>query len=276
MIAANATVGRQGRVDLNSHGLYYELHGPEDGPIVVLLHTGLGSVEDWSAQVTPLTAAGCRVLVYDRWGYGRSDERPGFCPPDFRDDLTDLGTLLDQLGLGRVALVGHSDGGTIALQFAARYPQRVALLVTVAAHIYAEPGTERHIIALRRAYEQKETLRAAFAHRHGEKSEALTKAWFAGWFHPRNRNWHIGKELSNIRCPALVVQGTQDESATPQHARDIATAIQGAELQLVPGVAHMLPQEIPGEFNQRLLTFLKKHLKEMNLGNHHVQQSLDC
>ena len=62
--------------------------------------------------------------------------------------------------------------------------------------------------------------------------------------------------INQIACPTLIVQGLDDEHATAQHARDIAAAIPGAELWLVPGAGHMLPQDFPEEFNQRMLKFL--------------------
>ena len=71
------------------------------------------------------------------------------------------------------------------------------------------------------------------------------------------RGWDIRETLRRIQCSTLVVQGMEDEHATPQHAIDLAQAIPGAELWLVPGAAHMLPQEEPHAFNERLLEFVK-------------------
>jgi pimeloyl-ACP methyl ester carboxylesterase len=62
--------------------------------------------------------------------------------------------------------------------------------------------------------------------------------------------------LPQITCPTLVIQGEADEHATPQHARDIAKHIPGATLWLVPDGAHMLPQDVPDLFNNKLLEFL--------------------
>ncbi|RPI32007.1 MAG: alpha/beta fold hydrolase [Chloroflexota bacterium] len=84
----------------------------------------------------------------------------------------------------------------------------------------------------------------------------MFSGWFEGWRRKPNLEWDIRPQLGMITCPALVVQGEQDEYATPQHAADIAAAIPGASLWLVPGGRHMLPQELSGEFNDRLLTFL--------------------
>jgi pimeloyl-ACP methyl ester carboxylesterase len=63
--------------------------------------------------------------------------------------------------------------------------------------------------------------------------------------------------LEKIACPTLVVQGMEDEHATPQHARDIAAGIPGAELWLDPGTAHMLPQERAEVFNRKVVEFLR-------------------
>ena len=70
-------------------------------------------------------------------------------------------------------------------------------------------------------------------------------------------SWDIRPIIKQIRCPALIVQGEADEHATLQHAEDIAAEIPGAELWLIPGAGHMVPQENAELFNSRLLQFLK-------------------
>ena len=62
------------------HELYLEVHGREADQELVLLHHGIGSVNAWEGQISPWVAAGFRVVVYDRWGYGRSGARPDFSP----------------------------------------------------------------------------------------------------------------------------------------------------------------------------------------------------
>ena len=132
---------------INGHNLNVERNGPENRPCVVLLHHGLGSVKAWRGQMSALVDAGYHVIAYDRWGYGGSDGRPGLDLPTFTTDIDDLHILLEQLGIRRAALVGHSDGGTIALYYAAQYPDEVTCLVTVAAHIYVEARMEPGILA---------------------------------------------------------------------------------------------------------------------------------
>lgn len=243
---------------INEHELHVEVSGPEDGLPVVLLHHGLGSTRAWKAQTSAFAAAGWRAIAYDRWGYGLSEARPAFSMPFFNDDLDDLARLLDLLRLEQVSLVGHSDGGTIALYFASQRHDRVRSLVSIAAHIYYEPRMELGIEGVRLSYEHDALFREGLARVHGEKSEAVFWGWYNGWRKPEHTKWDIRPALRQIESPALIIQGKEDEHATPQHALDIASAISGAELWLVPGVKHMLPQGIPEAFNQRVLGFLEQ------------------
>ena len=239
------------------HSLYCESYGQAGNPAVVLLHHGLGSLESWSEQVAPLVSAGYYVIAYDRWGYGRSDPRGERISPTFETDREDLRALLFALSLDRVILVGHSDGGTIALYHAAGDPAQVARLVVVAAHVYIEPRMEAGIEGVRSAYEDRPGFREGLRRLHGDNAQAVFDNWFYGWRRSENLSWDMRPELARIACPALVVQGMEDEHARPQHARDLAAAIPNAELWLVEGADHMLPQNTPQAFNRRLLDFLE-------------------
>jgi len=102
-------------------------------PTIVFLHEGLGSVSLWRdfpARVR--IASGCGTLVYSRWGYGRSDARAGVWPSSFMHDeaIDTLPEALAAAGIERPILFGHSDGGSIALIFAARYPGAVRAVIT--------------------------------------------------------------------------------------------------------------------------------------------------
>ncbi len=244
------------------HSLNVEESGPQEGPAVVLLHHGLGSVRAWKEQIPALEGAGFRVLAYDRWGYGKSGSRQKISIPGFEEDLADLKDLLDSRGIHRASLVGHSDGGTIALYHAALHPEQVACLVVVAAHIYVEAKMEPGIQGVYQVYEQDARFREGLRRAHGEKAEAIFKAWYHGWLDEANLSWDMRPALQNITCPVLVVQGMEDEHATPQHARDLAAAIPGAELWLEPAAKHMLPQEQSQEFNRRVIDFLQRATKK--------------
>jgi pimeloyl-ACP methyl ester carboxylesterase len=248
------------RMLINGHNLYVEQHGPEQGSAVLLLHHGLGSLKAWREQIPALVEAGYHVIAYDRWGYGGSDPRPSLDVPDFHDDLADLEIMLEMLDLDRVALVGHSDGGTIALYMAARNPEWMSCLVTVAAHIYVEPEMQPGILGIKKTFEKDMHFRKGMQFAHGDKFQAVFDHWFDGWYQTKSLTWDMRSLIAQVKCPTLVVQGEQDEHATQQHAKDIASEIDEAELWLVPKARHMLPQEDPGLFNAKLLQFLGAHV----------------
>ncbi len=241
---------------INNHNIHFEIHGPDDAPAVVLLHHGLGSTRAWRKQVPALVEAGYRVLVYDRWGYGGSEARVGLDVPSFETDIADLDVLLATGNVQPVTLIGHSDGGTLALYYAMLYPERVKSLVTVAAHIYLEPKMQPGILSIKQGFEQDERFRQGMQLAHGDKFESVFANWFDSWHKPAALTWDMRPLLGKISCPTFVIQGENDEHATPQHAIDIAENIPGAELWLVENAAHMLPQEMPDKFNQKVLEFL--------------------
>ena len=244
-------------LSLNGHDIYCEDHGSTSHLAVILLHHGLGAVQAWREQVPVLLRDGYRVIVYDRWGYGRSAPRPSLDLPTFTADVADLRALLSHLDISCAALIGHSDGGTLALYYAAQYPEQVACLVTIAAHIYVEPSIPPGVKAVGEQYQHNGRFRQGLRRLHGEQVEQTFHNWYDGWRALEGQAWDMRPLLARITCTALVIQGTQDEHATPQHARDIASAIPGAELLLLERARHMLPQEHAAAFNQRLLQFFE-------------------
>jgi pimeloyl-ACP methyl ester carboxylesterase len=244
------------QVLVNGHQIYVETHGPLRGSPVILLHHGIGAARSWKEQTPILAKAGYRTLVYDRWGHGKSEARPRLGVPYFEEDLDDLDFLLNWFRLQQVVLIGHSDGGKIAMYYAARCPQRLFSLIVVSTHIYVEPKMSPGIQGVLHNFENDYRFREKLRRVHGDKAETLFHLWYEGWTDPRNLSWDMRPILSHISCPTLVIQGIQDEHATPQHARDIAAAIPCAELWLVPEATHMVPQDFPMIFNSKMLEFL--------------------
>lgn len=243
-------------LEINGHTIFVESEGHQDGPAVVLLHHGLGTVRSWKEQIRVLARAGYRVVAYDRWGHGKSAPRDHWSMPHFKEDLADLQAVLVELDLNKAALIGHSDGGKIAMLYAINNPEWVTSLVIVSTHIYIEPKMASGIKTVRNDFEQDRSFQRKMYRVHGEKSEAVFWGWYNGWSEPDIRDWDMRPGINQISCPTLVVQGTEDEHATPQHAQDIAAAIPQAELWLMPGAGHMLPQDFSEEFNRRVLKFL--------------------
>lgn len=152
------------RAGISAHGLRFDLEyrwiepRRRDRPLLVFLHEGLGSVAMWRDFPDRLCAgAACRGLVYSRRGYGQSTPRPPGerWPVDFmhREAGEVLPALLHALDLQeeRPLLFGHSDGGSIALLYAAMYPEKTAGIVVAAPHIFVEDVTLANIEAARAA-----------------------------------------------------------------------------------------------------------------------------
>ena len=124
---------------------------------LVFLHEGLGSAELWRDFPDRVAARlGAPALIYSRFGYGRSDGLAG--PRTIRfmheEALDVLPALLDQLGMARPLLVGHSDGASIALIYAAAAARPVAGLALMAPHVFVEPITVASISSIRDTYRQ--------------------------------------------------------------------------------------------------------------------------
>jgi len=246
---------------INNRELYFETHGDKKGSPVIFLHHGLGSTRAWRGQITDFVNSGYGAIIYDRWGYGRSEPRPRLSVPDFRDDLADLEVILERFGINQVTLIGHSDGGSIALYYAIKRPQMINALVTVAAHIYLEPKMEPGFLGIKQAFQGDSRFREGMRKAHGDQFERTFNNWFDGWHCPEAQEWDMRPLLPIIQCPTLVIQGEEDEHASPQHAVDISRNIPDASLWLISGVKHMVPQEIPGEFNKKVIEFLRNSLK---------------
>lgn len=196
-----------------------EWHGPapERAPTLVLLHEGLGSVAMWKdfpVQLAERTGYG--VLVYSRPGYGRSSPVPLPRPLTYmHDEAYDvLPTVLDQTGVRKTILVGHSDGASIATIYAGgRQDFRVRGLALMAPHFFVEEVSIASIAAAKEAYEHGD-LRARLARHRGDNVDVAFRGWNGAWLDPKFRAWRIDDALAHVRVPMLIIQGKQDQYGT--------------------------------------------------------------
>lgn len=219
-------------------------------PTLVFLHDSLGCIRLWRDFPARLAAAtGCPALVYDRRGYGQSD---AFGPAPrttgyLQAEVPVLCQLLDACQLPQVVLFGHSDGGSIALLAAAHYPGRVAAVVTEGAHVFVEELTLAGIRAAQEQY-RSTNLPERLTRYHGQKTDAVFRAWADTWLAPDFRNWNIEAYLPRIQCPVLVLQGENDEYGTTAQVEAIARQVSGpAQAVLQSGAAHTPHKEAPDE-----------------------------
>ncbi len=202
-------------------------------PTLVFLHEGLGSVAMWRdfpAQVAQAT--GCRSIVYSRYGYGQSDLLTEPHTPDYmhREARQALPDLLSALNIDNPVLIGHSDGGSIALIHAGSgYP--VDRLILMAPHCFVEQISITSIAAAGQAARTTDLLtRLARYHRDAQRT---FYGWNDIWLHPDFRNWNIEELLPAIRCPVLAIQGMDDEYGTVAQIEAIAKGATQSEVELL-------------------------------------------
>jgi pimeloyl-ACP methyl ester carboxylesterase len=227
------------------------------GSDVVLLHHAIGSVRSWRKQL-PALAGQFRATAYDRPGFGRSTWLDVW-PVDYLDqDVADLIALLDALGIERTALVGHSDGATIALLAAARHPQRVTKVLAESPHVAVEvPRCPQAIEQFVADVAASPDLQASLARNHGPRAGQVVQRWRDRWCDPAFWTWDVSAELAPVRCPVLVVHGAADPYFSVQHSAMIAQRTQG-ELTILPGQSHSPHTEAPELFAPQLLGFLQR------------------
>jgi pimeloyl-ACP methyl ester carboxylesterase len=215
-------------------------------PTLVLLHEGLGSVAMWRDFPGRLAhATGCNALDYSRYGYGNSDPLRGDRPVRYMHDeaLLALPELLDRLAIERPILVGHSDGGSIALILADSGLRPLAGVVTLAAHVMVEDVTVASIAAAKVAFETTD-LRARLSRHHADVDSAFL-GWNRIWLDPAFRAWNIEDCLPHIACPVLAIQGEEDEYGTMEQMRRIGAAVAGVELVRLPECRHSPHRDQP-------------------------------
>jgi len=220
-----------------------------DAPLIVFLHEGLGSLAMWrDFPVRLCDAVGTRGLVYSRPGYGRSTPRGAAerWNLDFmhRQAHELLPALLAALHIAESPwLFGHSDGGSIALLYAARFPAAVAGLVVLAPHLFVEPISVASIQQAREAYRQTD-LRQRLGRYHDDPDSAFW-GWNEIWLDPGFTRWNIESELSSIACPLMAVQGIDDEYGTLDQIRGIARQLPQTRLLELPDCGHSPHRDQP-------------------------------
>ena len=208
---------------------------PTSAPTLVFLHEGLGSVSLWrDLPEAVCRQTGCGGLVYSRWGHGTSDglDRPRSSRFMHEEALIALPRLLEAFEIQRPILIGHSDGGSIALIYAGSGLGTARALILEAPHVFVEDLTVNSIAQLPTRYENGD-LRARLARHHGSNVDRLFRDWTRIWLSPEFRAWDIQEYLSAVRVPTLLIQGLQDDYGSRKQIDTIAAAMAGHAQALV-------------------------------------------
>lgn len=260
------------KAQVNGINLYYELHGPEDGEVLVLSNGIMMSTASWAYQ-TPILSQHMRVLLYDCRGMWQSDHPEG--PYSMEQHVEDLAGLLKALDIPKAHIGGISYGSEISMLFAIMHPELTKSLIVMDGVSEIHPllkgqtypwlmAAERHDaeMLLRTSYHMNFAEEWINSHQEFIESSVsrydaidmdafaeLMKAFFA---------LDITDQLSQINVPSLIIVGEKDLIKGRDYAEVIAEKIENAELIIIPGAGHAVCLEKPAEVNTLLIGFISK------------------
>ena len=250
----------------------YEWRDPRtpiaDRPVIVFLHEGLGSLAMWKEfpQIVA-DATGCRALVYSRAGYGQSEPRraPRAVHYMHTEALDTLPALLDELRIDNPVLLGHSDGGSIALIFAGGSGRTAAGVIVLAPHVKVEPLSVAGITAARDTFlstDLCEKLR-----RYHADPESVFWGWNDIWLSPAFRDWNIEEFLPHIACPVLAIQGEDDDYGTMEQIRIVGRKASRARLLELPQCGHSPQRDQRAAVTAAIVAFIESLAAERPPGS---------
>ena len=204
-------------------------------PTIIFLHDSLGCIQLWRDFPKKLgELTNCNVLVYDRQGYGKSSP---FTTSERNNDYLEIEAdilieILDAFKIADAILFGHSDGGSIALIAAAKYPSHIKGIISEGAHIFVE---EKTLDGIKEAVEVYRTtnLKYKLEKYHGDKTEDVFSAWSNTWLSEKFSTWNIENYLSFVTCPSLIIQGEEDEYGTLKQVEGIFNKVPGVATKLI-------------------------------------------
>jgi 3-oxoadipate enol-lactonase len=260
-------------VVVNNVRLYYELHGPVDGEVLVLSNGIMMSTASWIYQTRVLSKY-MRVLLYDCRGMWRSEHPDG--PYSMEQHADDLAALLEALDIPKAHIGGISYGSEISMVFALKYPEKTKSLIIIDGVSEVRPFLRAQTYPWKLAAERKDpellywtsvTLNFSaeyVAATQSDTAEAIKRfsaidmesfAEMMSAFY----NINITNELSQINCPTLVVIGEEDRIKGREYAQLIAEKIENSEFVIVPGAGHALCLDKPDPLNTLLIGFVLKN-----------------
>jgi pimeloyl-ACP methyl ester carboxylesterase len=235
-----------------------------DDLVLIFLHEALGSIPQWrNFPATLCSNVGLPGIVYERQGHGQSSpiykERDEKYLHDYAQN--ELPLFIEEIlpPEKKIILVGHSDGGSIALLYASAYPKRVAGIITMAAHIINEPETIAGIVPAVQAYSEGKLDKLKTY--HGEKTDTLFKAWSDTWQSEAFKFWSIEKEIKGIAAPSLILQGQRDQYGTKRQVDIIQSSIDClCIVEMLPNLGHHPHLEDTIGTTATIISFINEHI----------------
>jgi len=275
-VASTAVDDSEGVKVMTVHGDRVAYRDEGSGEAILLIHGMGGSSKTWS-EVIPLLATKYRVIAPDLLGHGQSDKPRGdYSVGAFAVLLRDL---LDELGVSRVTVVGHSLGGGVAMQFAHQHRQYCERMVLISSggfggdvgrvlRLLSLPGSEivLPMLASRPAVAAGNAVRALagsshrFAARPALANRDNRKAFLRTLRSVVDFRGQAVSAINRLCCsddlPALIISGDQDRVIPVEHARAAHATMPNSRLHVLTGVQHHPPTEAPQQVATLISEFL--------------------
>lgn len=256
-------------VDIADHRVFVKTWTPSvmvsDAPLI-LFHDSLGCVELWKNFPQRLAQKlSRRVIAYDRIGYGYSDGRRGRASKQFIEEEAQVyfPLIKKAFGLTRYAVLGHSVGGSMAINVAA-FDRDCEAVISMSAQAFVEDITIRGVRQAQQAFKQPEQI-AKLEKWHGDKAQWILHAWIDTWLAPDFAHWNLLEALQRLHCPVLAIHGDQDEfgsSAFPKFIID--NAADESAMLLLENCGHMPHKECSNEVFSAVIEFLGASQSDTN------------
>ncbi|WP_298495691.1 alpha/beta hydrolase [uncultured Maritimibacter sp.] len=253
----------QGTLTAGGKNLEYRCWGrpPSEAPTIVMLHEGLGATALWRDFPERIAnATGFGVMAYSRAGYGQSDLADLPRPLDYmtREAVDVLPEVLEALGNDRVVLLGHSDGATIAAEYAGRVSDmRMRALILIAPHFFTEPSGLAEIEKAREAFETTD-MRDRMAKYHRDPENTF-RGWNDAWLAPGFKAWNVAEVIDYWRIPCLAIQGRDDQYGTLAQIEEIeGRTYSPVDTAIIEGARHAPHLEKPVETLDAVTDFCRR------------------
>ena len=263
---------------INGYRMYYEIHG--QGQPIVMIHGGLGGGEGCASMsechATAL-AGKYKLILYDRRAAGRSETPEGGY--SMANQVQDLRSLLDHLGVERAHVLGSSGGGPIALTLALDFPQMVDTLLLINTMSYAaaaeraarqremeafvsnearyglEGSVERGIEARMPGVRENEPERF-------QRLKTINMEKFPGMLASFRAYLDIGDtieaRLSSLGVPTLIVHGDADTTISVSCSHTLHEKISGSQIEIIPGAVHGVMTNEADQVRDMIVNFIEK------------------
>lgn len=272
-------------IEVNGLNVHYKTFGKGE-PVFILLHGFGASLFSWREVMTPLAEYGT-VIAYDRPAFGltkRPLEWEGKSPYSPQSQVELVIGLMDALRIKKAILVGNSAGGTISMQTALQYPERVQALVLVDPAVYAGGGAPAWVRPLLKTPQMKRVGPLIARQIQARGPELIELAWhdpskitpeiIEGYQKPlQAENWDkalwyltvsseesgLAERVNELTLPTLVITGDNDRIVPTEQSIRLADALPNAALVVIPQCGHLPHEECPAEFMQAVAEFLQNH-----------------